>query len=77
MLPVPTCLPCPCLQPNAEAQFLEVKNAFTVLSDAKQRAEYDRKLRGVSRLLSLVVLCLATRGIVQLCTQEELSAQQL
>lgn len=36
------------LQPNAEAQFLEVKNAFTVLSDAQQRAQYDRKLKGVS-----------------------------
>jgi hypothetical protein len=35
-------------QPNAEAQFLEVKNAFQVLSDAQQRAEYDRKLRWVS-----------------------------
>jgi hypothetical protein len=36
------------LQPNAEAQFLEVKNAFTVLSDPQQRADYDRKSRGVS-----------------------------
>lgn len=32
--------------PNAEAQFLEVKNAFTVLSDPQQRADYDRKSRG-------------------------------
>ncbi|KAF8064614.1 dnaJ [Scenedesmus sp. PABB004] len=32
--------------PNAEAQFLEVKNAFTVLSDPQQRAAYDRKLKG-------------------------------
>lgn len=38
----------PLPQPNAEAQFLEVKNAFQVLSDAQQRAEYDRKLRWVS-----------------------------
>jgi len=45
------------LQPNAEAQFLEVKNAFTVLSDPKQRADYDRKTRGVSgtRLIWLAV----------------------
>uniref|UniRef100_A0A383VGM1 J domain-containing protein n=1 Tax=Tetradesmus obliquus TaxID=3088 RepID=A0A383VGM1_TETOB len=32
--------------PNAQEQFLEVKNAFSVLSDAQQRAAYDRKLRG-------------------------------
>eukprot|EP00882_Tetradesmus_deserticola_P006701 GHRQ01007054.1.p1 GENE.GHRQ01007054.1~~GHRQ01007054.1.p1 ORF type:complete len:209 (+),score=50.78 GHRQ01007054.1:247-873(+) len=32
--------------PNAQAQFLEVKSAFTVLSDQQQRAQYDRKLRG-------------------------------
>lgn len=38
----------PLPQPNAEAQFLEVKNAFQVLSDAQQRSEYDRKLRWVS-----------------------------
>lgn len=51
----PACAPCDlhflhilCLQPNAETQFLEVKNAFTVLSDRQQRADYDRKLRGVS-----------------------------
>jgi hypothetical protein len=37
------------LQPNAQAQFLEVKNAFSVLSDPQQRAQYDRKLKGVSR----------------------------
>lgn len=55
-------LPCDCccvllLQPNAEAQFLEVKNAFTVLSDPKQRSDYDRKMRGVSgaRLFWLAV----------------------
>jgi DnaJ-class molecular chaperone len=36
------------MQPDAQAQFLEVKNAFGVLSDAQQRAQYDRKLRGVS-----------------------------
>jgi hypothetical protein len=53
------CLPhchlgCPCLlQPNAEAQFLEVKNAFTVLSDPQQRAAYDRQLRGVSAVACL------------------------
>eukprot|EP00879_Flechtneria_rotunda_P010250 GHRR01010716.1.p1 GENE.GHRR01010716.1~~GHRR01010716.1.p1 ORF type:complete len:371 (+),score=162.54 GHRR01010716.1:106-1218(+) len=32
--------------PSAQAQFLEVKNAFQVLSDPQQRAQYDRKLRG-------------------------------
>ncbi|KAF6256007.1 hypothetical protein COO60DRAFT_1702519 [Scenedesmus sp. NREL 46B-D3] len=32
--------------PDAQAQFLEVKNAFGVLSDQQQRAQYDRKLRG-------------------------------
>ncbi|WIA18790.1 hypothetical protein OEZ85_003474 [Tetradesmus obliquus] len=32
--------------PNAQEQFLEVKNAFSVLSDAQQRAQYDRKLGG-------------------------------
>lgn len=51
-MPCVTCTSCflciLCLQPNAEAQFLEVKNAFTVLSDPQQRADYDRKLRGVS-----------------------------
>lgn len=46
-LPFPLCVLC-CVQPNAEAQFLEVKNAFTVLSDPKQRSDYDRKMRGVS-----------------------------
>jgi DnaJ-class molecular chaperone len=53
------------LQPNAEAQFLEVKNAFTVLSDAKQKAEYDRKLRGVSQVLSGVVFALGLHQAAQ------------
>lgn len=46
-LPVLPCLPALAdhMQPNAEAQFLEVKNAFTVLSDPQQRAQYDRKMR--------------------------------
>lgn len=46
--PAVCCVCLSVLQPNAEAQFLEVKNAFTVLSDPQQRADYDRKLRGVS-----------------------------
>lgn len=40
---LPLMLPLP--QPNAEAQFLEVKSAFGVLSDAQERAQYDRKLQ--------------------------------
>jgi len=31
--------------PDAEKKFMEVKNAFTVLSNPQQKAEYDRKLR--------------------------------
>lgn len=45
------------LQPNAEQQFLEVKNAFQVLSDAQQRAQYDRKLKGVSSSSKAPVQC--------------------
>jgi hypothetical protein len=36
-------------QPDAERRFMEVKAAFSVLSDAQQRADYDRRQRaGVS-----------------------------
>ncbi|PNW80400.1 hypothetical protein CHLRE_07g316050v5 [Chlamydomonas reinhardtii] len=32
--------------PDAQKRFMEVKVAYETLSDAKQRAEYDRRLRG-------------------------------
>ena len=33
-------------QPDAEQRFMEVKAAFAVLSDAQQRANYDRRQAG-------------------------------
>lgn len=35
-------------QPDAQQRFMEVKVAYEALSDSKQRAEYDRRLRMVS-----------------------------
>ncbi len=37
----------PSPQPDAQARFMEVKVAYETLSDAKQRTEYDRRLRMV------------------------------
>lgn len=63
----------PVQQPNAEAQFLEVKNAFQVLSDPQQRAEYDRKLRWVSGRGWLSRPCVQhaalERGMAAVCWQ--------
>jgi hypothetical protein len=45
----PPAAPRPTPQPDAEQRFMEVKTAFSVLSDPQQRAEYDRRQRaGVS-----------------------------